>query len=268
VPVVQLNGININYDATGAGPLVVLVMGTGSPGRVWKAHQVPALVGAGYRVVTFDNRGIAPSSECAEGMSLDDLVGDAAALIGHLGGPARVVGTSMGARVTQELALARPELVSHAVMLATYGRVSALHRTLSQGERDLHDAGITLPDNYRAAITAMQNFSNKTLNDDVAIGDWLAILEYSGGRMSPGVRAQVGLEMGAGADRLTAYRDIRVPSMVVGFADDRLIPSHLCREVAAAIPGARYEEIPDAGHYGYLEQPEAVNKVLIDFLGS
>jgi len=68
VPVVQLNGININYDATGAGPLVVLVMGTGSPGRVWKAHQVPAPVGAGYRVVNFDNRGIAPSSECAEAM--------------------------------------------------------------------------------------------------------------------------------------------------------------------------------------------------------
>ena len=45
-----------------------------------------------------------------------------------------------------------------------------------------------------------------------------------------------------------------------------MIPSYLSREVADAIPNARYEEIPDAGHYGYLERPEAVNKLLSDFL--
>ena len=42
----------------------------------------------------------------------------------------------------------------------------------------------------------------------------------------------------------------------------------ISREVADAIPGASYQEIPDAGHYGYLEQPEAVNKVLLEFLAS
>lgn len=104
MPLAKLNGIDLNYDVTGDGPLVVLVMGTGSPGRVWRTHQVPILVKQGYRVVTFDNRGIAPSSECASGMTLDDLVADTAALVEHLGGgAARVVGTSMGARVTQEL---------------------------------------------------------------------------------------------------------------------------------------------------------------------
>ena len=45
----KINGIDINYEVEGSGPLVVLVMGTGSPGRVWRAHQVPALVGAGFR---------------------------------------------------------------------------------------------------------------------------------------------------------------------------------------------------------------------------
>ncbi|MBQ7805459.1 alpha/beta hydrolase, partial [Rhodococcus sp. (in: high G+C Gram-positive bacteria)] len=52
----------------------------------------------------------------------------------------------------------------------------------------------------------------------------------------------------------------------VAFADDRMIPPYLSREVADCIATASYEEIPDAGHYGYLERPEAVNKVLIDFL--
>src|ERR687893_2302533 len=103
MPVATVNNIPLNYEVKGTGPLVVLVMGTGSPGRVWELHQVPALVAAGYRVCTFDNRGIAPSDECASGMTIDDLVGDTAALIEHLGdGPVRVVGTSLGSRIVQE----------------------------------------------------------------------------------------------------------------------------------------------------------------------
>lgn len=263
----KLNGIEIDYEVTGSGPLVVLVMGTGSPGRVWKAHQVPALVTAGFRVVTFDNRGISPTFEAGRPMMLDDLVADTAALIEHLGGMrARVVGTSMGARVTQELALARPDLVSHAVMMATYGRSSTMQKAWSQAERDLYDAGITLPASYRAAMTAMNNFSPATLRNEQAIADWLAVLEFSAGQPTAGRRAQIGLEMRAGTERLTAYRKITAKSMVIGFADDRLIPAHLSREVAQAIPGARYEEIPDTGHFGYLERPDVVNAVLADFL--
>lgn len=125
--VARVNGIDLSYEVAGDGPLVVMVMGTGSPGRVWKAHQEPALVKAGFRVVTFDNRGIAPSSECADGFTLDDMVADTAALIEHVGGgPALVVGTSLGARITQELALARPDVVAAAVMIATYGRNTPL----------------------------------------------------------------------------------------------------------------------------------------------
>ncbi|NEB67029.1 alpha/beta hydrolase, partial [Streptomyces fulvissimus] len=82
-------------------------------------HQVPALRAAGYRVVTFDNRGIPPTDVCADGFTVDDMVADTAGLIEHLGlGPCRVVGTSLGAHVAQELCLARPELVSQVVLLA------------------------------------------------------------------------------------------------------------------------------------------------------
>ncbi|MFM9376648.1 alpha/beta fold hydrolase [Gordonia sp. VNK21] len=263
----ELNSITLSYTDAGSGPLVVMIMGTGSPGRVWHAHQQPALLAAGYRVVTFDNRGIAPSSESADGFTMADMVADTAALIEHLGGPARVVGTSLGARIAQELTLARPDLVVGAAMLATYGRITPLVAAFSAGELELIDAGTTLPDCYYAAITAESNLSPASLRDDRAARDWLDIIGFSGQQRTAGVRAQMALPE-RDENRLAAYRAISRPAMVVGFADDRTLPVHLAREVAEAIPGARYEEIPDAGHWGYLEQPERVNALLVDFLGS
>lgn len=263
----SVNGISLSYEDAGHGPLVVMVMGTGSPGRVWKAHQQPALVRAGYRVVTFDNRGIAPSSECAGGFTLDDMVADTAGLIEHLGaGPAAVVGTSLGARITQELALARPDVVRCAAMIATYGRNTPVQQAISAGEREMADKGIVLPEGYHAAITAHLNLSPHTLVDDAAARDWLDIIEFSGQQRTPGIRAQLQLHHDE-PDRLHAYRGITRPSMVIGFADDRTLPPHLAREVAEAIPTAEYHEVARAGHYGYLEQPDEVNRLLIDFLG-
>ncbi|MBS9373922.1 alpha/beta fold hydrolase [Rhodococcus sp. B50] len=266
MPIATVNGIPLNYQVKGTGDLVVLIMGTGSPGRVWDLHQVPALVKAGYRVATFDNRGIAPSGESLGGMTIDDLVKDTAGLIELLGGPAHVIGTSMGARVAQELALARPDLVRKAAFLAGHARMDQFQLTLTEGERQLYDSGVELPPKYQAAVTAVMNLSPASLADEHTARDWLDVFEFSGGKVSAGVRAQLGMDREF--DRRAAYRDITVPCLAVGFADDRMIPAYLSREVADAVPGARYEEIPDAGHYGYLERPEAVNKILVDFLAS
>lgn len=267
MPVVELNGIRLSYQVAGSGELLVLVMGTGSPGRVWQLHQVPALVAAGYQVVTVDNRGIPPSDECADGMTIDDMVGDIAALIEYLSnGPARVVGTSLGARIVQELALARPDLVLQAVMMAAHGRPDPVQSTLSAGERALHDTGIELPPKYYAAITALLNLSPRTLNDHSAIQEWLEVFEFSGSRISAGVRAQ--LEVENFPNRLATYRGITVPSLVIGFADDLMTPPYLAREVAEAIPEARYEEIEGCGHFGYLERPAEVNKLIVKFFAS
>ncbi|MGX1775475.1 alpha/beta fold hydrolase [Nocardia brasiliensis] len=277
MPLATVNGISLNYqvkgdrargtDVKGSGPLVVMIMGTGSPGRVWELHQVPALVAAGYRVCTFDNRGIAPSYEAADGMTIDQLVADTAGLIELLDeGPALVVGTSMGARVAQELALARPELVRKAVFMAGHGRLDQFQKTLSLGEHELDASGVKLPAKYEAAVTAVMNLSPATMAEPNSARDWLDLFEFTGGPVTPGIRAQ--RRMDHDFERVQAYRAIAVPCLSVGFADDRMIPPYLSREIAEVIPGARYQEVPDAGHFGYLEQPETVNKILLDFFAS
>jgi pimeloyl-ACP methyl ester carboxylesterase len=267
MPLAAVNGISVNYDVKGSGPLVVLIMGTGSPGRVWALHQVPALLKAGYRVCTFDNRGIAPTTESAAGMQIGDLVADTAGLIELLGeGPAIVVGTSMGSRVAQELCLKRPDLVKKAVFMAGHGRLDQFQKTLSAGEHDLDASGVQLPAKYEAAVTAVMNLSPATLADPNSARDWLDLFEFTGGPVTPGIRAQ--RKMDHDFDRVHAYRQIRVPCLAIGFADDRMIPPYLSREIADAIPGAVYREIPNAGHFGYLERPEVVNKALLDFFAS
>ncbi len=89
------------------------------------------------------------------------------------------------------------------------------------------------------------------------------MFEFSGSGISAGVRAQ--LEVEDFPNRLAAYGGIRVPSLVIGFADDLMVPPYLAREVAEAIPRARYEEIEGCGHFGYLERPAEVNKLLVKF---
>ncbi|GCB44686.1 alpha/beta fold hydrolase [Streptomyces sp. NL15-2K] len=264
MPISRVNGINLSFEDTGRGEPVVMVMGSGSGGRAWHLYQVPALVAAGYRVVTFNSRGIPPTDPCADGFTIDDLVADTAGLVEHLGlGPCRFVGTSLGAHITQELCLARPELVSEAVLMATRGRTDVFRRAHGQAEREFHDRGNELPPRYAATLRAMQYLSPASLNEDKEIQDWLDIFEVAPVTRAPGYRAQMDIDITS--SRLDAYRRIRARCLVVGFADDLILPPHLSREVADAIPGARYTQISDAGHYGYLERPDQVNAELLEF---
>ena len=249
----------------------MLVMGSGSPGSVWRAHQVPALMAAGYRVVTYDARGTGAGARAGPGQDPDPPIGigrlveDLALLIEHLGGPARVIGTSLGARVTQELALARPDLVERAVAMAGHARLDPVRHTLTLGQMSLFDSGVKLPVAYQAAVEAILNLSPATLRDERRARDWLDVLEFAAGPIAAGERAQLEVSARLG-DRRAAYRGIRVPLLVVGFADDQLVPAYLAREVADVVPGASYVEVPDTGHIGYLERPDEVNRLLVDFL--
>ncbi|WPO69558.1 MULTISPECIES: alpha/beta hydrolase [unclassified Streptomyces] len=263
MPIARANGVELGYDEYGTGEPIVMVTGTGAPGRMWRTHQVPALTAAGHRVITLDNRGIPPSVPCPEGFTLDDMAADIAGLIEYLdAGPCRVVGYSLGAIAVQELLLARPGLVRQAVLMATSGRSDTLTAAMTAADRDLGDSGGTLPPRYAAYVQALQNLSPHTLNDEERLRDWLAVFELSAVDPSS-ARGLLGLQLIP--DRRHAYRRISRPCLVIGFQDDLVVRPHLSREVARSIPGSVYAEIPGCGHYGYLERPAAVNSAIIDF---
>ena len=62
--------------------------------------------------------------------------------------------------------------------------------------------------------------------------------------------------------------EIEVPTLVMVGEEDRGQPVPRSRQIAEGIPGSRLEIIPKAGHLSALENPEAYNRPLLDFLGS
>jgi epoxide hydrolase 4 len=112
-------GVRIHYAELGTGPLVVMMHGFPDFWYTWR-HQMVALAAAGYRVAAMDLRGYnlsdKPAGEASYDMKL--LVGDVAAVIGHLGeSRAIVVGHDWGGAVAWFLAMARPEIVERLIIL-------------------------------------------------------------------------------------------------------------------------------------------------------
>lgn len=255
--------VNLAYDDRGTGEPVLFIAGRGGAGRTWHLHQVPQFLRAGYRTITFDNRGIGATAG-AEGFGTEQMVADTAALIEKLGlDKVRVVGVSMGSFIAQELMLQRPELVSQAVLMATRGRQNVARDFFRSADRELADSGIELPAAYDAKVRLMESFSPKTLDNDDAVRDWIAMFTMWPTVATPGLRCQQ--NVGPQGNRLPAYRSITTPVLVMGFADDIVLPPHLGREVADAIPGGRYVEIPDTGHLGFIERPQDVNEALLTY---
>jgi pimeloyl-ACP methyl ester carboxylesterase len=255
--------VNLAFDDSGSGEPVLFIAGRGGAGRTWHLHQVPEFQRAGYRTITFDNRGIG-ATEQASDFGIEQMVADTAALIEKLdAAPARIVSVSMGSFIAQELMLARPELVRSAVLMATRGRHDRTREFFRTAERELADSGIELPASYDAKLRLLESFSPKTLNDDKAVRDWIDMFTMWPSKSTPGMRAQH--EVAPHGNRLPAYRNITAPVLVIGFSDDLALPAYLGREVADAIPNGRYLEIRDAGHLGFLEKPKQVNAAALNF---
>ena len=255
--------INLAYDDTGSGEPVLFIAGTGGAGRTWHIHQVPAFTAAGYRCITFDNRGIG-ATENADGFSTEQMVADTAAIIDELvGGPTRVVALSMGAFIAQELMLARPELVSEAVLMGTRGRVDTTRQLFRKADEALVDSGVELPPAYAAKVRVLENFSSKTINDGTVVSDWFDMFAAFPFKRTSGWTAQ--LTVAPHENRLPAYRSITTPVLVIGFADDVITPAALGREVAEAMPNGRFIQIGSTGHLGFLERPDTVNKAILQF---
>src|SRR5436190_17316481 len=125
---VDVDGVGIEYEATGEGRPVVLVHGFPDGGRRWR-HQVPALAGAGFQVIVPDLRGYGRSDKpgAVDAYSIPLLAGDVLAVLADLGvGKAHVVGHDWGAALAWALASLAPGSVDHVAVLSVGNPVTFL----------------------------------------------------------------------------------------------------------------------------------------------
>ena len=133
---VDVDGVGIEYQATGEGRPVVLLHGFPDTGRLWR-HQVPALAAAGFRVIVPDLRGYGRSGkpEAVDAYSLPLLAGDVLAILADLEiARAHLVGHDWGAALGWVLASLAPGNVDHLVALSV-GNPVTFRRTLEQREK-------------------------------------------------------------------------------------------------------------------------------------
>jgi non-heme chloroperoxidase len=111
--------IEIYYEDHGTGQPVVLIHGYPLSGRAWD-KQVPVLLEAGYRVITYDRRGFGKSSQPARGYDYDTFAADLHALLEHLDLRGAVLaGHSMGTgEVTRYLGSYGPARVAKGVLVS------------------------------------------------------------------------------------------------------------------------------------------------------
>ncbi|MFN8623448.1 MAG: alpha/beta hydrolase [Chloroflexota bacterium] len=252
-------GGRIGYDVTGEGPLVVCIPGMGDLRGSFR-FLVPALAAAGYRVATMDLRGHGDSDATFE--TYDDVAAgsDALALIAELGGPAVIVGNSMGAGAAAWAAAETPDAVAGVVLVGPFVRnppssaVATLlfrllllkpwgpaallgwYDKLMPGERPADHAA------YKAALKA--NLAKP--------GHWAGFQRTSHTSHAP-VEARLGY--------------VRTPVLVVmGDRDpDFKDPAAEARWIADRLGGS-VVMVPGTGHYPQAQAPAVVNAAVLAFL--
>ena len=115
----DIDGVRLSYSDKGEGTPVVLIHGWPLSGRSWE-KQVPVLLEAGYRVITYDRRGFGDSSRPTTGYDYDTFAEDLHKLVTALNlQDAALVGFSMGGgEVARYLGAYGSKRVSKAVFIA------------------------------------------------------------------------------------------------------------------------------------------------------
>ena len=249
----QLNGILIHYEDSGQGPSVFLTHGYAAAGQMWEPQR-KALNEAGYRLVSWDMRGHAETESPDNPAQYSDAltIADIAALMDMLGIESAVVGgLSLGGFMSLAFQLAHPERV-RALLLCDTGPGYRSDEARAKWNRMAERSAVNFEEKGLDAAGRSPEVQAAVKHHKSAAG-----LAHS----ARGMLAQVDSRV---IDHLP---EIDVPTLVIVGEKDE--PYHdASRYMQSKIPGARLEIIPDAGHAANMDQPEAFNLVLLEFLGS
>ena len=263
--------VDLYYEDHGSGKPVVLIHGYPLSGASWE-KQVPVLLDAGHRVITYDRRGFGKSSQPTGGYNFDTFAEDLHKLVTQLGlRDFALVGFSMGGgEVARYLGKHGSKGVSKAVILS--GVPPFLLKTADnpEGVDGAVFEGIKkaiVADRYAFFTDFFKNF----FNTDLLLGKRVS---------EQAVQASWNIGAGASATASLAcvptwHEDFRndlsrvdVPTLVIHGDADRILPIAASGlRTAKLIKGARLLVVKDGPHCITWTHAEEVNGGLLEFLG-
>jgi pimeloyl-ACP methyl ester carboxylesterase len=271
---VEVEGLSIRYLSAGSGPPLVLLHGAGDNSLDWR-WVIPDLA-ATHRVYAPDLPGSPPSMRPTVDYSPAFFERFAAAFVDALDiGRATFVGNSFGGLIALRLALSEPARVNTLILVDSAG----LGRTVNPAFTTVNVPGLSeaaIPF-WRTPVGAYQRAWGRTAllfayPPGSVPREWLA--EQCRLALSPGyleahlavLRAQVdpGGQREVLVDRLPS---LKIPTLVVWGARDRVFPESQARDAVARLPEGSLALIPDCGHMPHVECPDRFLAALGEFIG-
>jgi 3-oxoadipate enol-lactonase len=244
----KVDGVTLHYQLIGAPagkPVIVFSNSLGTDFRIWR-DVIVRLVGD-FAVVLYDKRGHGLSDIGKTPYTIDDHVGDLAGLLDHLQvWNAIICGLSVGGQIAQGLVKARPDLVRALVLCDTAHKI---------GTAEMWDARIkAIYDEGIASIADM--ILERWFTVDYRTADNAEFVGYRNMLIrTPKEGYTATCAAVRDADFTADAPRIKVPTLCVVGTEDGATPPELVGQLSRLIPGALYQEIPQAGHLPCIEQP-------------
>lgn len=249
---------DLHTTRAGDGPVLLCLHGIGSSSRSFTA-QLDGLSSIAT-VVAWDAPGYRCSPAWSASRGMDGYADDAVTVLDELGCEAAdVLGTSFGGVVATRMALRHPDRVRSLVLAdSTPGSGTTPERAAAMRRRgdELAEVGPEAFVATRAPRLVSPQADPATVERVAAtMAEAISLPGY----------AHAALAM-ADTDHRDDFGRITVPTLVVVGEHDQVTPPATSRAIAAALPDATLVEVPDAGHVSNVENPDAFNALVREFL--
>ena len=249
---VRPDGCRLYHELHGpdAGSRLILLEGLGGDIPGWR-RNIPHLA-TEHRVIAYDFRGNGQSDKPDRPVTMGTFVEDTMALLDDLAiSSTHAYGQSFGGMVAQEMALSHPERVASLVLACTHAGPRLAARI---------DPPAKVPKDKPYLALYSQEFAREHpdhVAEDILVASQNPQPPHAGRRQWEAIQAW---------DAWDRLGDIRCPTLVLHGTEDRLISPRNAQMLAERIPGATLFLLEGAGHVYHSEQPEAADRVVLDFL--
>jgi 3-oxoadipate enol-lactonase len=257
-----VNGIETYYEIHGkeGAPWLLFSHSLACDVRMWDG-QIAAFKDR-YRVLAYDTRGHGRSAAPKGAYTLEQMADDLHALLKHLGiQKAHYCGLSMGGMIGQTFALKYPGIFQSLILCDTTSRYPAAAAAMWQDRIRIAEAQGMKP--------LVQPTLERWFTEPFRRGKPQEVAKVASQIEKTPVPGYVGCCNAIPKIDVTArLKEIKLPALVICGEDDPGTPPAMAREIHANLPGSKLVLIPQAAHLSNIEQPEAFNRALADFLSA